>query len=187
MAYQFKTKVKSKPKKTEWNSKDFVKYWAKKYREVTGKPFFILWMRDCMTMKKLMGTMADDEIKAIIDFVFSGHAENDYIARKGFPIGLLPYSVNNAIPYLTNPYNHYSERDLELKIPIHEHEKTAFIWRAIKDSDMDSLLKLGPGHKKNFEFLMARLMKEKGFIPEKVEFFYNKWRMKETITRKGVK
>jgi len=181
------TKFKTTVKRKEWGSKDFVKYWAKKYREATGSQFFILWMRDCQTMKKLMGSMNDKEIRDIIDFVFSGHSEVDYIRRKGYPIGLLPHTVVSIKPYLQNPYNHYSERDLELHIPIREHEKTAFIWRAIKDSDMDSLLKLGPGHKANFEFLMARLMKEKGFIPEKVEFFICKWRMREPINREPIK
>jgi len=181
------TKFKTTVKRKEMNSKDWVKLWAKKYREATGDQFFIMWLRDCQTMKKLMGVMKDKEIRGIIDFIFSGHAETDYIRRKGYPIGLLPHTVTSVKPYLQNPYNDYSERELQLHIPLHEHEKTAFIWGAIKDSDMDSLLKLGPGHKKNFEFLMARLMKEKGFIPEKVSWFYDRWRMKEGLNRKGVK
>ncbi|MCK4777115.1 MAG: hypothetical protein KAS39_01985, partial [Actinomycetia bacterium] len=164
---RYKTTVQAK----ELNSKDFVKYWAKKFREKTGKSFFIFWMRDCVTMKKLMGSMNDKELKAIIDFIFSDNPENNYIKQKGYPIGLLPHSVNSVQPFIANPYNHFSDRDLDLKIPIYIHDKTAYIWRAIKDSDMEALLKLGPGHKANFEFLMARLMKEKGFIPEKVSWF----------------
>jgi hypothetical protein len=178
--------MKTQTRKKSWTAKDFVTYWRKKYNEVyPGKDFFIIWMKDGAIMKRLMSAMSNRKLKAIIDFAFSEHSATNYLKKSGYPIALLPHSINNFIPLIDNPGNGLSKKELYLDVPVWDDERTSFIWKCIKQSDMDSLL-CSVNDAGGWHVLLGKLQHQRGFVPEKVTWFYERWRMKEPLDRKGV-
>jgi len=167
-------------------SRDHVKYWCQKYRESTDMQYMVQWGLEGGRMKKLMGLMSDKKIRALIDFAFSGDPMTAYLRQQGFPIALFVSQVNKYQVARTNPGISIPEWELNLDIPVWDDKRTSYLWNRIKDSDMDSILK----HiikKEAWLILMAKLDRQKGFIPEKVKWFYEKWRMKEPIKREAIK
>ena len=167
-------------------SRDHVKYWCHKYRENTDMQYMVQWGLEGGRMKKLMGLMSDKKIRALIDFAFSGDPMTAYLRQQGFPIALFVSQVNKYQVAVTNPGISIPEWELNLDIPVWDDKRTSYLWNRIKDSDMDSILK----HiikKEAWLILMAKLDRQKGFIPEKVKWFYEKWRMKEPIKREAIK
>jgi len=167
------------------NAKDWVVYWRRKYIEMyPRRKFLVNWMKDGATMRRMMGHMSDKKLHKLIDFCFSNNPETSYLKRQGFPIALLPSMVNKFLPIMENPGANLPEWELKADIPVWDDTRTSFIWRCIKDSDMDSLLKIQEPD--GFHILMGKLEVQNGFVPEKVTWFYERWRMREPIERKPV-
>jgi hypothetical protein len=142
-------------------------------------------MKDGATMRRLMGMMSDKKLHRLIDFCFSDSSETAYLRRQGFPIALLPSMVNKFMPILDNPGANLPTWELKPEIPVWDDTRTSYIWRCIKDSNMDGLLKIQGSD--DFHILMGKLEAQHGFVPEKVKWFYDRWRMRERIEREGVK
>jgi len=173
---------KTKTRRKEWTAKDFVMYWARKYQEKMGRRYFINFMKEGAAMKRLMGDLTDRELKALIDAAF----EDPNLKRQGYPISLLPYSVNKLMPQVDNPGSSIPDWELELDVPVAQDKRTAWLWKRIKDRDYNSIVKVVTT-KEPWLVLMGKLQHEKGFVPELVQIYYEKWRMRESIKREGVK
>jgi len=170
---------KTKTRRKEWNAKEFVLYWARKYQEKTGRRYFINFVKEGATMKRLMGTLNDRELKALIDAAF----EDFNLKRNGFPIALLPYSVNKLMPQVDNPGSAIPDWELNLDVPVVNDERTAWLWKRIKESEINEIIRVVKT-REPWLVLMGKLQHEKGFVPELVKIYYERWRMKEPIERK---
>ena len=173
---------KTTTKRPEMTAKDFFHYWAKKYTEATGRKYFINYMKEGAAMKRLMGTLSDKELKALIDAAF----EDQNLKRQGFPISLLPYSVNKLMPQVDNPGTKIPDWELELDVPVSNDKRTAWLWARIKAGQYNQIMKV-VNKKETWLVLMGKLQHEKGYVPELVKIYYEKWRMRERIMRTRIK
>ena len=183
MSYKYKTTVRAPVLKAP----DWCKVWYRKYKEKTGRRYVAQWGRDTLIMRTLMGyTKTDRELMDIIDFAFSNHPSTNYLYSTGYKIAVFKHQFNQYQINLQTPGAQIPEWELALDVPVWNDERTAWLYKRIRECDIDQIIKRI--HKRDkWDVLRAKLHRQKGFVPELVEIYYDLWRMKERITRKGVR
>jgi hypothetical protein len=133
-----------------------------------------------------MSDYTGPELSEIIEFAFSGHPATDFLRSSGFPIRLLPSQINKFITSMKSPQKLVPEEDLELGIPYWNDSRTAYIWSHIQRGDIDSLIR-NITDDYYWALLLAKLERQNGFVPEKVDLYFKHWKMKLRFKRNAIR
>ena len=176
-------KKTTNPRRT---SKDFCTKWARLFRLEFGFAYKINWAGEGSVFRSLMSDFTGAQLTEIVEFAFSGHPATDYLRSNGFAIRLLPSQINKFITAMKTPQRLVPEEDLELDIPYWDDSRTAYIWSHVKRGDLDPLIR-NITDDYYWALLLAKLERQNGFIPEKVELYFEHWKMKIGFKRTAIR
>lgn len=167
------------------NARDLCKRWASNYKDKTGCDFIINYPKDVYLFRRLISQVGRRTAKDLVDFAFSDHPSTDYLRKNGYPLPLFYSNINTFQNIIKNPGSEIPLSELELDIPYWRDTRIEYIWSKIVWGDINALI-CTVTDDYYWQLLLQKMKLQDGFINDKTQMFYDMWKAKDMVERKGI-
>jgi len=178
--------ILSMENKMATTAKNYLLQWATNYRQKYDVQYPINWQGETMIVRKLMSKMSHREMVKLFDFAFTDHPACSYIRTQGHRLYHMQREYASLLVAMKSPGSYIPDDELVPDLPFWEDERVAWVWTLILRSDLEGL-KEQVRSNAVWDLLLAKILRQDGFIPEQVQWLYDMWKANETIERKAIK